>query len=174
MVRTGAGLIMISGTPDDGRLDDWASAGRQVAGTALVGVAEPVDPAVPADVIHLTAAWHRPTWPGRLTGCEVSSEAGVDAAVQAGCAYVVADCRVPGLVGQVAESARRHPGLVWFVSGCASLAQLKEAVGAGARRVWMKPALEASVGEWSGYLRQVWQIDPDMGGLNRLRREASR
>ena len=153
----GAGMIAVSA---ETQVDDYLSAAREGVGRGLVAAVEPVDSDARADVIHMSQADHVGLWPTRLVGCEVSSLDQAYEGLRAGCAYLVADWRVPGLVTQVKGLALRHPELVWFVSGCATMEDLKDATSQGARRVW-DPG-EQNLGEWSAYLRQIWRTDPTM------------
>ena len=165
MACSGVGLILVAGS--SGGLDERLGTARRVVGNVLVGVVEPIDPAVRADAVHLPDLKFSPAWGGRLVGCQVWSVRQAEAALDAGCAYVVADWRVPGLVWRMAELQRARPGMVWFAAGCRGAADLAQATGLGARRAWMKVDQETAA-ECSALLRQVWRGDPALGGLARL------
>ena len=167
MAGRGVGMILVGAAGHVAELDERLGAARQVVGNVLVAVAEPVDPAVRADAVHLTDLGHGAAWSGRLVGCQVWSTRQAEAALVAGCAYLVADWRVPGLVPKMAELQRERPGMVWFTTGCRDAAELAEAASQGAIRAWMR--VDQSVAaECSALLRQVWRSDPAMGGLARM------
>lgn len=163
-VRAGAGLLVVGGTHDPGT---WLSLGRARAGTALVGVAEPVPAGTLADVVVLTKRSHAVRWPGTLAGCTVRGCPDVVAAAAAGCTFVVADHHLAAAVAGCAPE-----GLVWFVSGCTTLADVRTAAAAGARRVWLPAGADTLVADCSAYLRGVWRDDPAFGGMALTRQGA--
>ncbi|MDR2974262.1 MAG: hypothetical protein LBV00_06060, partial [Propionibacteriaceae bacterium] len=133
---------------------------RVVAGNRLVGAAEPVATSVMADVIHMTRSSHVDRWPGRLTGCTVTTQAEMRAALVAGCSYVVVDWRQSDLIGQVAMMAAEYGDVIWFASGCRSLADARHAVMRGARRIWLDAADFDLVARLADRLRRAWSADP--------------
>jgi hypothetical protein len=133
---------------------------RMVAGNRLVGAAEPVATSVMADLVHLTRSSHVDRWPGRLTGCAVTTQAEMQAAVVAGCSYVVVDWRQSDLISQVAMMAADYGDVIWFASGCHSLADARHAVMRGARRIWLDAIDFELVAPLADRLRRVWSVDP--------------
>jgi len=165
MACSGVGMIIVEGG-SLAEANQRLSTARQVVGNVLMGVAEPIDPEVRADVVHLRSP--RSSTPGRLVGAQVWSLPQAEAALQAGCAYLVVDWRVPGLVAGMAEMQLDRPGMVWFTAGCRDAADLGQATSMGARRAWMRTD-QQTIAESSAWLRQVWRSDPALGGLARLR-----
>ena len=156
VIEDGAGMIVVSNPGFDlQQMNEILSAAREVSPRGLVAAKEPVDATVRADVIHLDSVEHVKKWSGRLVGCAVSSVKAAEAAYKAGCAYLVADMRIESLVAEMAGLARTHPDLVWFVSGCTTLADLEKATSLGARRVWMEAELDVAVRVWANHCRHV-------------------
>jgi len=165
MVYGGVGLIMVDGNGDD--VDLRLSAARQVIGSKLAGVMEPVDPQARADVIHLDSVDHVDAWPGRLVGLTVETIDEAYEAYESGCAYLVTEARLPLLTGHMVDMARAHPDMVWFLAGCEDRAGLRQAIGQGARRVWIDNGDRALIAQCSADLRRAWSADPDMSALRR-------
>ena len=164
-VGDGVGAIVVPGTAADEAL----SVARSVFGDGVVGVAEPVGDGVRADLIHLQAPSNASRWPNRLVGCQVCDIDQARAGLLAGCAYLVVDVQNRGLICELARLAQERVGLIWFVSGCAGLDDLRVATEQGARRVWVE-SQDPSLDSWSAHLRQVWSNDPAMSPLARMRR----
>ena len=151
------------------KVDELLVAARNVFDNGLVGVAEPVDAGVRADVIHLETWSNAANWDDRLRGCQVSSLDEAQAGLEVGCAYLVVDCQIDGLVSAMVDFAQTQSNLIWFVSGCADVQALTNATSQGARRVWVD-GFDPALAQLSSHLRQVWRQDPNMSSLAVLRR----
>jgi len=122
-------------------------------------------------VVHLASPAHAAHWPGTVTGCHVTTPAEAQAALAAGCAYLVADHRIPGLTGYLA--GLEEPDLIWFVSGCETADALAAATEAGARRVWIEVA-DPPIAEWLRIVCQAGSAFAEPDPFARLNRRWSR
>lgn len=151
----GAGMIVVSNPGfDSALLAEVLASAREVVGRGLVAAVEPIEAEVRADVVHVSTPDHASMWKQRLAGCQVSSIDQAREAIGAGCAYLVADLSVEGLVAQMADLAVTHSDLIWFVSGCSSISDLDMARNLGARRVWMEAEMDVAVRMWANHLRK--------------------